>query len=175
MTSFYTCASCRRLLGKVRRIRKLQWDSRASFISFNQPRPSHKGATTTDRGDERTISQRKSGKSRATKASVPRQNQCPPARNSRDDVLVNLFLSPGDMTSNSVHKGRYSAPRERSGATSKDGTLTSGALDIDPARNDPNPVESWPPFRRLAKVSRTPITTLRRQRVRRGEPIGKHE
>jgi len=171
MTTPYICASCRRLGGKVRRIRKLQWDSRASFISFNQPQPAHDGAATPQKGDERTNSRPSSGRKRATKPSIPGQQQCPLARNSRDDILESLFLSPRDETSNGVYKGRYSAPNSKdSDVTSENGNLNTRPLSPDLKSNNSNPTERTPSFRRLSKVRRPPITTLKKLPVHQRQP-----
>ena len=170
MTSPYICASCRTLAGKGRTIGKLQWDFRASFISFNQSQPAHEGALITERGNERTNSQRDSDRSRDTRAAIPRQHQWPLARNSRDDILESLFLSPRNETSREVYKGRYSAPRTKgSDATSEDRTPAGGPSTLDPESGDSNPTERGPSFRKISRVRRPPITTLKKLPGHRGE------
>ena len=169
MTSPYICASCRRLVSKAWRIRKVQWDSRASFISFSQPQPANKGAATTKKGDEHTHSRRTPGRSKGTEESNPRQHQWPLARNSRDDILESLFLSPRDKTENGVRNGRYSAPKARNSDTGEDGTLTSSTSSLDPEGNNSSPTEVTPSFRRLSIPRKPPVTTLKRLRTQRRE------
>lgn len=171
MTTPYLCVSCRRLGVKARKIRKPQWDSRASFISFNQPQPAHEGAATAQQGDERTSLQRSSSRNKALKASTPRHQQWPLARNSRDDILESLFLSPRDETSNGVRKGRYSASQSKdSDATSENGRPNSRPLLLDFT-----PTQRTLSFRRLSKVRRPPITTLKRLPVHQRQPTNNNE
>ncbi len=176
MTTPYICVSCRRLGVKARKIRKPQWDSRASFISFNQPQPAHDGAATAQKGDEGTSLQRSSGRNKATNAPTPRHQQWPLARNSRDDILESLFLSPRDETSNGVRRGRYSASQSRdSDAPSENRSPNSRPLSLDTRAKDSNPTERTPSFRRLSRVRRPPITTLKRLPVHQRQPTDNNE
>lgn len=176
MSSPYICASCRRAGKSAGWLGKLQWDSRASFISLNPPQPGHDGAATTQRGDEYANLPRSSGRNRATKASIPKQQQWPLARNSRDDILESLFLSPRNENTDGVYKGRYSASKAKeSDATSENGSLSSQTLSLDPGSSASNSTERGPSLRRPAKVRGPPITTLKRLPVHQRRPTDNNE